>query len=549
MAENFLYYGDNLDILRRHVADESVDLIYLDPPFNSQQNYNVLFAEHNGSRSAAQIRAFEDTWRWDQAAAEAYNEIVTGNAVPPRVALVVHSIRNFLGDTDMTAYLCMMAQRLVELHRVLKSTGSLYLHCDPTASHYLKIVLDAVLGPSNYRNEITWQRTGAHSDAKRWGRVADTILFYTKTDDYTWTTQYVGYDDEYVQERYHYLDEATERRFWPNTMTAAGPGPARTFRGKRMEPPSGTHWRFSQEKIDALEKEKRIYYSATGKPYVKCYLDEQKGRPVQSIWTDIRMTKSGAERLGYPTQKPEALLERIIRASSNEGDVVLDPFCGCGTAIAVAQRLGRRWIGIDVTHLAVSLMKHRLHDAFGDDVGYDVIGEPKDLAGAEKLANEDPYQFQWWALGLVHARPVEQKKGADKGIDGRLFFNDEGAKAKAKQVLFSVKAGKVTVSQLRDLRGTLEREKAAMGVFICLQNPTGPMRAEAASAGFYTSPWREDPYPRLQVLTIAELLEGKSMDSPPIRQTGLTFKRAPKARKEEKKAGTGALFEGTPKDG
>ena len=527
VAENTLYYGDNLDVLRRHIQDETVDLIYLDPPFNSKATYNVLFGEQNGSRAAAQIKAFEDTWRWDQAAAEAYQEIVEAGG---KVSQAMQAFRALLGDNDMLAYLAMMAPRLVELRRVLKLTGSIYLHCDPTASHYLKLLMDAVFGLENFRNEVVWQRTGAHSDARQWGRVSDTLLFYTKTDEYFWLTQYVPYEEEYINERYHYKDEKTGGLFWPNTMTAAGPGPARSFRGKLMNPPPGTHWRFSQDEIDRMEAEDRIYYSEQGKPYVKSYLLERKGKPVQNIWTDIRMTKSGAERLGYPTQKPEALLERIIKASSNEGDVVLDPFCGCGTTIAVAERLKRQWIGIDITHLAVTLMKHRLRDAFGDQVQYRVIGEPVSLPDAQELADSDPYQFQWWALGLVGARPVEQKKGSDKGIDGRLYFHDEAEGGKTKQVILSVKAGSTNVSHLRDLRGVLDRENAEIGVLIIMQEPTQPMRGEAAGAGFYHSPGWDQNYPKLQILTVAELLAGIGIDMPPIRQVSTTFKKAPRVQ-------------------
>jgi len=531
MAENKLYYGDNLDILRRYVKDESVDLVYLDPPFKSNQDYNVLFQEQNGSRSKAQIKAFEDTWRWDRESAEAYQDIVEKG--PDHVSRAMQAFRMVFGENDMLAYLSMMAPRVLELRRVLKDTGSIYLHCDSTAGAHLRILMDAVFGPANFRNEIVWQRTGAHSDARRWGRVSDTILFYTKSGDYTWRTQYLEYDEEYIAERYRYKDENNGRLFWPNTMTAAGQGPARIFKGKPMEPPEGTHWRFSQDEIDRMEAEGRTYYSATGTPYVKSYLDERKGKPVQNIWTDIRMTKSGGERLGYPTQKPEALLERIIAASSNEKDTVLDPFCGCGTTVVVAQRLKRRWIGIDITHLAITLVKHRLQDAFGKRVAYDVVGEPVSVPDAEALAKQDPYQFQWWALGLVGARPAEQKKGADKGIDGRLYFHDEAKGGKTKQIVLQVKAGHATVAHVRDLRGVVDREEANIGVLITLEEATQAMRTEAATAGFYESPGWGKRYPRVQVLTIAELLAGKGIDYPPSREVNVTFNKAPRLNSEE----------------
>jgi hypothetical protein len=256
---------------------------------------------------------------------------------------------------------------------------------------------------------------------------------------------------------------------------------------------------------------------------------------VGDVWTDVdRINQAARELLGYPTQKPEALLERIILSATDEGDVVLDPFCGCGTAVAVAQRLKRRWIGIDITHLAVNLMKYRLRDAFGDDVDYDVIGEPTDLAGAEQLAAEDAYQFQWWALGLVGARPVEQKKGADRGIDGRIRFH-ESDDGKTKQIIFSVKAGHTGVAHVRDLRGVLDREQAEMGVLITLQEPTQPMKTEAASAGFYEA--RKGPqaawgtFRRLQILTIAGLLDRtERLEAPPLGQMDRTFKKAPRSQ-------------------
>lgn len=516
---NLLYYGDNLDVLRRHVEDESVDLVYLDPPFNSNASYNVLFAEKDGTKAAAQIQAFEDTWEWNEDAARAFEEVVEAGG---RVSAAMQAFRTLLSDSDMMAYLAMMAPRLVELRRVLKPTGSIYLHCDPTASHYLKILMDAVFGPDLFLNEIVWQRTGAHNDAKRFGRVTDTILLFSRTHNYTFNPQYAGYDPEYIAERYRYSDP-DGRLFWPNTATSPSPRPNMMYEWKgRRSPPNG--WRFERPTMERLEKENRLYYSKSGMVYVKNYLDEQKGRAAQNLWTDIAMSKSGAERLGYPTQKPLALLERIITASSNEGDTVLDPFCGCGTAIAAAQNLNRRWIGIDITNLAITLIRSRLTDAFAGKAEYEVIGEPVSLPDASALAASDPYQFQWWALGLVGARPVEQKKGADKGIDGRIYFHVNDGKTRS--IILSVKAGHVSVPHVRDLRGVLDRERAEMGVLISLDEPTGPMRREAASAGFYDSPWGK--HARLQLLTIEELLTGKGIDRPP-QQTSTTFKRAPKA--------------------
>ena len=524
---NLLYYGDNLDVLRRHVADESVDLVYLDPPFNSNASYNVLFAERDGSQAASQIKAFEDTWRWDEGAARAYEEVVESGG---RVSKAMQAFRTILSDTDMLAYLAMMAPRLVELRRVLKSTGSIYLHCDPAASHYLKILMDSVFGPEHFLADVTWRRTGTHSDAKRWSPVADTLLHYSKGATHTWNPIHLPHSEEYIADKYRFKD-ANGRRYRLDNMTSPKPRPNMMYEWKgHASPPLG--WRYSKETMARLDAAGLIWYpdSKTKRPQIKKYLDEMAGVLVGNVWTDIDPINSrAAERLGYPTQKPEALLDRIIAASSNEGDTVLDPFCGCGTTIASAQRLNRRWIGIDITNLAIGLIRHRLRDTYGDDIAktYDVIGEPVSVADAETLAASDPYQFQWWALGLVGARPAEGKKGADQGIDGRIYFH-EGDTGKTKQVILSVKAGKLHAPYVRDLRGVIDREKAEIGVLITFDEPTKAMRAEAASAGFYNSPWGQ--HPRLQIMTVGELLAGKRLDIPPVRQTSVTYKRAPKAQ-------------------
>lgn len=524
---NTLYYGDNLDVLRRYVVDESVDLVYLDPPFKSDQSYNVLFAEQDGSRSASQIKAFEDTWQWDQAAAAAYEEVVEGGG---RVSQAMQAFRTFLNESDMLAYLSMMAPRLVALRRVLKPTGSIYLHCDPTASHYLKMLMDAVFGPERFRNEIIWKRTSGHSDASRYGAVHDTLLYYVRGDDYTWNETYQEYEPAYVEQYYRYADP-DGRKWMSGDLGAAGlqgGGYDYTWKGVRRI------WRVPQETMARLDAEGRVFYTKNGIPRIKRYLDESKGLPIQDVWTDLEALRSWhQERLGYPTQKPESLLERILRASSNEGEVVLDPFCGCGTAVAVAQRLNRRWIGIDITHLAITLIRHRLFSAYGGKAEYEVIGEPVSVPDAQALAAEDKYQFQWWALGLVGARPTEQKKGADRGIDGRLYFHDEAEGGKTKQIVLSVKGGDLKASDVRDLRGVIEREKAEIGVLLTLEEPTQPMRKEAASAGFYDSPGWNKKYPRLQILTIAELLTGTRIAYPPSAQVNVTFKKAPKAKAGE----------------
>ncbi len=529
--KNKLYYGDNLEVLRRYVKDESVDLIYLDPPFNSRQDYNVLFAEKDGSQSSSQIHAFEDTWEWNIDAQRAYEEIVEQGG---RVAETLVAFKTFLYNTDMMAYLAMMAPRLIELRRVLKETGSIYLHCDPTASHYLKILMDAVFGPQFFRNEIIWQRTSAHANvSQKFGAVHDVILFYGKGVKPTWLQQFIPYTDEYKDTFFDQV-EKDGRRYFRRDLTAsmsrASSGQLYEWHG--ITPPPSRCWAMSKENMDELEAKGRIHWPKKqgGMPRLKLYPEDQPGVTLSDIWADVKtMHNLSTERLGYPTQKPEALLERILKASSNEGDLVLDPFCGCGTTVQVAQRLNRRWIGIDITHLAIGLIKKRLSDAFGAEIRntYDVIGEPTDYAGAAELASGDKYQFQWWALGQVGARPADQKKGADRGIDGRLYFHDDDS-GQSKQIVFSVKAGNVTVSQVRDLVGVLTREKAEIGVFLCFEEPTKPMLKEAAEAGFYKSS-DGTTYPRLQILTIQQILDGRQPEYP-LHRRDATFKKAPRSR-------------------
>ena len=567
---NKLHFGDNLPIMREHIPDESVDLIYLDPPFNSNATYNVLFREHDSSESAAQIQAFDDTWHWADRVALEYEQIVTTG--PKRLADMLQAMRQFLGQNDMMAYLTMMAPRMVELHRVLKPTGSIYLHCDPTASHYLKLLMDAVFGPGRFRTEITWKRTSAHNDAKQGrrqhGRIRDIILFYTKGDDWKWNQVHVPYDDSYVREFYRNVEAGTDRQYSSDNLTAAKPGGDTSYewRIKRpaegewqadldgewqapkpqweytgVAPYSGRYWAFSRENMHKFAEEGRLVYSRNGMPRYKRYLDEMPGLTLQDLWADIPpLTARSKERLGYPTQKPEKLLERIISASSNEGDVVLDPFCGCGTAIAVAERLNRKWIGIDVTHLAISLMRSRLRDSFGDDLSdYEVVGSPADAESARALSleggNTGRYQFEYWALGLVEARPGrDMKKGADAGIDGYINFFDDNS-GKAKTVIVQVKSGRVGRNVIATLKGDMEREKAEMGLLITLEPPTKPMNDEAATAGFYTpEAYPDRHFPRVQIATIEDILNG---NGPAIPQLGLsqspTFRRAPRQRRPQ----------------
>ncbi len=514
MAQNKLYYGDNLEVLRDHIANECVDLIYLDPPFNSNVDYNVLFREASGASSYAQIKAFTDTWDWQTSGAETtYNELITGTT--HKVSETIQALRKLVGTNDLMAYLVMMAIRLIELHRVLKPTGSIYLHCDPTASHYLKVVMDAIFGPINFRNEISWKRFSAKNDPNRYGRGHDVLLFYSKGNAFTWNPQYGPFEEDYVEENYRYTEEGTGRRYRLSDLTAHKPGGDVDYEWHGQKPYRGRHWAFSRENMDKFLADGRIVFRKTGMPVYKRYLDEMPGVPLQDMWTDIRLHAGSKERLGYATQKPLALLERLIVSSSNEGDVVLDPFCGCGTAVVAAQKLNRNWIGIDITHLAVALMKFRLADTFPGGVTFDVVGEPVDNESARVLAAADRYQFQYWALSLLAARPEakDEKKGADRGIDGVIDILE--GKGAARPIIIQVKSGHVTTSQIRDLLGVMDREKAAMGLFITLDPSTRPMEIEAAKAGFYKFPLNGKEYPRVQIRTVEHLLLGKAFELPP----------------------------------
>ena len=533
LKTNVLYYGDNLQILRNrdYFPDECVDLIYLDPPFSSKKDYNIIFKEPTGELSQAQIKAFGDTWHWDRSAEDTYQDIIING--PPKVAKLISAMCEGIGRNDVMAYLVMMTIRLIELRRVLKDTGSLYLHCDPTASHYLKLVLDQIFGPKNFQREIVWKRGIAHSDAKRPGAIHEVLFFYSKSDRYVWNKQFMPYDQQYISTYYRYKDEDGRVFLSDNLIAPGGRGPKYEWKGIVR------NWRVTRENMEKLEREGKIFYTKKGIPRFKRYLDEMPGLPLQSLWSDILPIVSWSkERLGYETQKPLALLERIIKASSNERDVVLDPFCGCGTAVVAAQKLNRKWIGIDITHLAITVMRNRLQGSFAG-IQFEVIGEPKDFAGACALAQQDRYQFQWWALSLIGAQPVsgERKKGADAGIDGVIYFMDDHGD-KAKRAVVQVKSGHVSVKDIRELNAIAERN--AMGIFITLASPTEPMRVEAVSAGYYHSPlWNKD-YPKIQILTIEELLQGRKVEMPP---TSIEF--LPKAPRISKREGEQIALEGT----
>jgi site-specific DNA-methyltransferase (adenine-specific) len=539
-----LFYGDNLDVLRRHVGDEEVDLVYLDPPFNSNADYNVLFPEPDGSWSASQTNAFEDTWRWDQGAARAFEEVVEGGG---EVSNVMRAFRTILSESNMLAYLAMMAPRLVELRRVLKPTGSLYLHCDPSASHYLKLLLDAVFEPKNFRNEIIWMRTHAKGLTKtRLPSNHDVILAYQARQGATWNLDaaFQPYDPENLDEKTadKYRDTDPDGRRYQLTSLL---NPNKDRPNLEYEFLGVTRvWRWTRERMQQEYEAGRVIQTKPGAvPRFKRYLDEQRGRPFGDVWADIPALNSrAAERLGYLTQKPTALLERIIELSTAPDAVVLDPFCGCGTTIAAAEKLNRRWIGIDVTFQATNLIKHRLLDAFGEAVPYTVVGEPTTVEDAKELAEEDRDQFEAWALGLVGARNASKKKGSDRGIDGRLLFHEKPG-GKTRQILISVKSGAVSVADVRDLRGVIEREEAEIGLLISMREATQPMRTEAAAERFYESgsegvgTWGK--HPRIQLLTVAELLDGHRIYMPPL-SGNLTFRRAP--RVERRRAITKPLF-------
>ena len=459
---NKLFYGDNLNVLREHIPDNSVDLIYLDPPFNSKADYNILFKEPTGESSAAQITAFEDTWHWTEETERTFQDII--EIAPAAVVEMMRAFRRFVGVNDVMAYLTMMCIRLIELRRILKDTATIYLHCDPSASHYLKILMDAIFGKKNFRNEIVWCYRGGGTPKKDFGRRHDIILRYSKSDEYNFSPDLVRipYQAEGI--------DRTDDAMW----------------GKHK----GTD---------------------------KVYKPNPLGKVPEDWWVMNILNANDPERLGYPTQKPQALLERIIKASSHESDTVLDPFCGCGTSLAVAQKLKRKWIGIDITHIAINLIKSRMRDMFDlvSKRDYKVIGEPEDLSGAIELASQNRYQFQWWALSLIDARPYgDKKKGKDTGIDGFIYFHEE--KDKFGKGIVSVKSGSVSVRDIRDLGHVIDREDAALGLLITLETPTRDMVKEAVSKGFYKNPLTGKDYPRIQILTIEQLFNKHRPNIPNI---------------------------------
>ena len=502
--QNALYYGDNLEVLRKYIPDNSIDLVYLDPPFNSKATYNILFKEPTGKPSTAQITAFEDTWHWTEETERIFQDII--KQAPVNVVKMMTSFRDFVGINDVMAYLTMMCIRLLELRRVLKDTGSIYLHCDPTASHYLKILMDTVFGKENFRSEIVWCYSEREIAKKHWNKKHDVIFFYTKKRDdqhtFNWKEVVLPYSEGTLK-KFNYTDE-NGRRF--------------QIRGK------GGPYVGKQGLDISLEESHPAWV-------YRDHLDKSPGIPPRDWWVIPVINRAAKERLGYPTQKPEAVLEQIIKVSSNKNHIILDPFCGCGTTIAVAEKLQRKWIGIDITHLAINLIKWRLKNQFGLEPKkhYTVIGEPADFEGAKELAVQNRYQFQWWVLSLIGARPYgDKKRGPDTGIDGFIYFMDE--KEKVKSVVVQVKSGKVSVKDIRDLGHVIDREKAKMGIFITLEEPTAPMKREALDKGYYKSPNGEE-YLQIQVFTLKEILEGKKPKLPPKLDS---FKKAKRYTPKEK---------------
>ncbi len=512
---NTLFYGDNLDILRAHVDDASIDLIYLDPPFNAKQAYNMFYRHEDGTIGSAQADAFEDTWRWGAESERTYHDLLRSGG---RTADAIEAMRRLLGECDILAYLTMMTPRLVELLRVLKPTGSLYLHCDPTASHYLKILLDAIFGPRNFRNEIVWKRTGSKGlQTRRLPSNHDVLLVYGQGDQVTWNMEaaVVPYDagalDAKTADKYRHRD-SDGRIYRLSDLTNPNPNrPNLTYEFLGVT----RVWRWTRERMQEAYDTGLIVQTAPGRvPQMKRYLDEQEGRPLGSVWSDIPPINSqAAERLGYQTQKPLALLERILSLSTRPGDLVLDPFCGCGTTVDAAQKLGRHWTGIDISYLAIDVIDKRMRATYGNSIAatYDILGIPMDVPGAEALAARNKFEFERWAVSLVDAVPNNKQIG-DKGIDGVARFAT-GPKGYGR-IIVSVKGGSYTVSHVRDLIGTVQTRHAAMGILVALKNPTKGMKEAAATAGVYQHPSSGRTHPRVQIITIAELLAGRLPDRP-----------------------------------
>ena len=527
---NRLYYGDCLAVMEE-MPPESVDLIYLDPPFNSSRDYNAIYTDETGRPLPTQIEAFCDTWILDEDRERAIRQmpiLMREAGIDDEVAefwrLWVKALRKT--NPRMLAYLSYMVQRLLPMRGLLKSTGSIYLHCDPTASHYIKIMMDAIFGHENFRNEITWQRTESHNTADRYGNIADILLYYAKSGSATWNPQHQDYGAAQLSRFRH--SDSDGRRYKLENLTAPRPNSTSgkfNWRGTMPGPTRG--WGYNLEQLEAWWHEGRIRAKTDGTPRMdglKVYLDETQGKPLQNIWTDIsRIPNTSSERMGYATQKPLALLERVIAASSNPGDLVFDPFCGCATTIEAAHRLGRRWIGIDIAiHAIKRVAKVRLQERLRlvEGTDFEIKGMPRDMEGARDLWERDKYHFQKWAVEQVEGF-VTARKAGDGGVDGRLYFampqQDAWERDPLRSMVIEVKGGaNVGIGVVRDLRGVLEREEADMAGLIVLQEPGEKKRAsfgrELAAAGDLDV--HGTAYPRMQLLTVSEILEGRRFRTP-----------------------------------
>jgi site-specific DNA-methyltransferase (adenine-specific) len=508
--KNKLFFGDNIDILRHpaYIPNESVDLVYLDPPFNSNADYNVLFSDHSG-RSTAQITAFTDTWHWS---AEAEDSFQTLTGQDGKVGNLLRGYRNLLGENDMLAYMVMITLRLIHLHRVLRKTGSLYLHCDPNVSHYVKLMLDAIFGPRTFRTEISWRRSNPKSHGStNIPNCRDVILRYSKSPiSWTFNKVFGEHDQKYVSKAYRYTD-SDGRRF--RLLPLLNPNDNRPnltyeFLGIRRV------WRWTKDRMEQAYRDGLVVQLAPGAvPQYKLYLDESKGRTITNDWHDVKPV-GGKEALGYPTQKPEAILERIILISSNEGDVVLDPFCGCGTTIAVAEKFNRKWIGIDVTHLAIGVMRDRLLERFGEHLSpCEIIGEPSDCAGARVLADQSRHQYESWALSLFDdVLPVAKNRDKPFRV---IEFEDDGSGVKRK-VLVQAQSGMLSNKIIQELQALMRKEGAEIGAIISLEPPSDAVKRTAISAGFYRHDVFKSEYPKVQIITVEEALGGKRVAYPKV---------------------------------
>ena len=530
---NHLYFGDNLDVLRHYIPGESVDLVYLDPPFNSNRNYSVIFNRNGATddEAAAQIEAFEDTWKWTHTTDEQLDDFLENG--PGRTVDALTAFLSMLGKNDAMAYLVNMAPRLVELHRVLKPSGSLYLHCDPTMSHYLKVLLDSIFDARHFRSEIIWKRTTSHNSAQRFGPVHDVILYYRKSAAVVWNRSFQPYEERHLASKYSRIDDATGKRYRDSDLTGAGTREGQSGKPWRAYDPTalGRHWalpkflaeegssKTTQERLDELDSTGRIHWTAKGTPRLKVFEDDAPGVPLGDVWTDIPPINSqAAERLGYPTQKPVALLERILEASSNPGDVVLDPFCGCGTTVDAAQKMGRKWIGIDVTYISIDLIVKRLQHTYGGAITstFKVTGIPHDVAAARAMFSDSAFEFERWAVTLVGAQP-NQKQVGDKGIDGVGRFVLGNKKTEVGKILVSVKGGKtINPSMARDLVGTVKQHGAQLGILVTLEPATKGVQEVIDQSGYWTHPVNGAKYPVLQHFTIQQLLKGQRPNVPPM---------------------------------